>query len=372
MGARSFKHYAIAIRLDALLKGKISYSCELYDHVASTLGMPTSRRLQAYTIPTTNKPGGILLANVLREAELFDTRNPNTGFFDWQRHYCFAFDSMTCKRSFVVNYHTNKIVGLGADHLRFNVILNKLKKIKSKDRMEEQLEEEKKTEQETFEVPEFAKHFLIFACTTLSPTSNQGKCTRHQFVCDRYGLTSNNSAFLIPQIRKIVLHLSFYSFIVNMITGDGAYENRSTFKSLADKTAREILTGHYPTYLLDTLNLDFKITFSHPNSEHAKEITMFIGADMRHWVKKFRNAMDNKRSIDVTFHGCGLILDRLHDIHTQLKDTEVSSRADIRVYKFGAEHFTLNSFNKMRVFLAIHILSLITVRTIKDFCGQDR
>ena len=81
--------------------------------------------------------------------------------------------------------------------------------------------------------------------------------------------------------------------------------------------------------------------------------------------------MDNKHARDLSFHGCGLMLDRLYDVHKQLNDSEVVSRADLRVYKFGAEHFNLNSFNKMRVFLAMHILSQTMVRMIKDFCEQD-
>ena len=71
------------------------------------------------------------------------------------------------------------------------------------------------------------------------------------------------------------------------ITGDGASENRSTFKSTANKTARDILEGHYSAEFLDTLNLDYKIAFSHPNPEYADEIVIFIEADMPHWVKKF-------------------------------------------------------------------------------------
>ena len=87
----------------------MGYSGGLYDLVASALGLPTSRRLQAYTIPTTSDPDGLLLANVLKEAELFAKRNPDAGIFDWQRHCCLAFGSMSCNGSFVVNYHKNEI-----------------------------------------------------------------------------------------------------------------------------------------------------------------------------------------------------------------------------------------------------------------------
>ena len=155
--------------------------------------------------------------------------------------------------------------------------------------------------------------------------------------------------------------------IVILIGGDGASKNRSCFKSLANKTARDILKGHYPADLLEQLNLDFKIAFAHPNPEYAEAIVIFIGADMPHWVKKVRNAMDNKQTRDLSFNGCGLMLERLYGIHKTMNDCEITSRADVRMYKFGEEHFTLNSYNKMRVFLAMHILSQNVIRMIRDF-----
>ena len=55
-------------------------------------------------------------------------------------------------------------------------------------------------------------------------------------------------------------------------------------------------------------------------------------------------------------------------MHQDIKDCEVGTRADVRVYKFGEEHFQLNSYNKMRVFLAMHVLSQTIMRIIKDCC----
>ena len=63
--------------------------------------------------------------------QLFDQRNPNAGPTDWHRHVTLAFDSMSCKGRFVVNYHTNEIVGMASDCLKPNVILNELKELES-------------------------------------------------------------------------------------------------------------------------------------------------------------------------------------------------------------------------------------------------
>ena len=49
-------------------------------------------------------------------------------------------------------------------------------------------------------------------------------------------------------------------------------------------------------------------------------------------------------------------------------DFDIGVRADIRVYKFSTEHFELNSYNKTRVFLAMHICSQTVIRMIRDYC----
>ena len=204
---------------------------------------------------------------------------------------------------------------MGVNSLETNVIMNELNELEKMEKTDDELVRDEQRKEFAFELPEPAKHFLIFIVTTWSPTSQDGKRSCHQFVCARFGLTTIDSTFLKATIRKIILYLSFYGFIVIMIGGDGASENRSCFKSLANKTARDILKGHYPDDLLEQLNLDFKIAFAHPNPEYAEAIVIFIGADMPHWVKKVRNAMDNKQTRDLSFNGRGLMLERLYGIH---------------------------------------------------------
>ena len=77
----------------------------LYDLVASMLSPSTDHRLHTYTILTTNKPNRLLIANKTSEAELFDQQNNFAGLFDLVRHYVLVFDSMSCKGSFVADYH---------------------------------------------------------------------------------------------------------------------------------------------------------------------------------------------------------------------------------------------------------------------------
>ena len=154
-------HCPIAVRLGALIRGKMGYSGGLYDLVASALGLPTSRRLQNFTIPTSNESDGLLFGNIIREADLFNIRNPNAGELDWERCCSLAFDSMSCKGSFVVNYHTNEIVGMGVDSLETDVIMNKLKELEKKEKSDSELQSDVQQGQSTLELPEPAKHFLV-------------------------------------------------------------------------------------------------------------------------------------------------------------------------------------------------------------------
>ena len=64
-GVTSMIHCPIAIRLGAMIRGKMGCPGELYGLVASALGLPTAGRLQDYTMPTTDKPDGLLLTNML-------------------------------------------------------------------------------------------------------------------------------------------------------------------------------------------------------------------------------------------------------------------------------------------------------------------
>ena len=117
-GITSVTHCPLVIMLGALVRGKMRYLGRLYNLVASVLGLPADCRLQDYTTSTTNEPDDLLLANILLEAEVVSQRNSNASPFDWERHVLLAFDSMSYKGSFVVNYHTNEMSGVGVDCLR--------------------------------------------------------------------------------------------------------------------------------------------------------------------------------------------------------------------------------------------------------------
>jgi hypothetical protein len=89
--------------------------------------------------------------------------------------------------------------------------------------------------------------------------------------------------------------------------------------------------------------------------------------ELAHWAKKFRNALDSKKR-NLTFCGKSFCLNDLYDVWVASGDGDVSGGCFARKYKFGAEHFQLNSYNKMRVFLAVQIMSLTMIKMIEDVC----
>lgn len=89
---------------------------------------------------------------------------------------------------------------------------------------------------------------------------------------------------------------------------------------------------------------------------------------MPHWVKKFRNAFDNK-SRTLTYHGRIMRLAALKEIW---QATE-SADTNLRQTRFSYDFFELDSYKKMRVFLATGFASNSMIDMIKDYCdaGHD-
>ncbi|KAL9190117.1 hypothetical protein ACHAXT_007328 [Thalassiosira profunda] len=87
---------------------------------------------------------------------------------------------------------------------------------------------------------------------------------------------------------------------------------------------------------------------------------------MPHWGKKFRNAFDNE-SRDLHFRGKKMSLEMIRDIWLASGDADTTVGL-VRRYNKTRDHFNLNSYLKMRVFLALQIPSQNTIQMIRDFC----
>jgi hypothetical protein len=132
-------------------------------------------------------------------------------------------------------------------------------------------------------------------------------------------------------------------------------------------TAHDIFDGVFTEDELRGLPMDFVVGYKHP-SEGCGNITILFGGDMPHWVKKFRNAFDNK-SRELTYNGQVMKLSMLKKVW----EASESADSNLRKTRFSYDYFELDSYKKMRVFLATGFASNSMIEMIKDFCdaGHD-
>ena len=86
---------------------------------------------------------------------------------------------------------------------------------------------------------------------------------------------------------------------------------------------------------------------------------------MPHWGKKFRNAFDNK-SRELSFRGKSMSLEKI-----KASGNAGTSVGAVRRYNKTHDHFNLNTYLKMRVFIALQIPSQTTNTMLKDHCDPD-
>jgi hypothetical protein len=178
----------------------------------------------------------------------------------------------------------------------------------------------------------------------------------------RYRLSKTTPDFLARRLLELPATLYDYGFIVTNLGNDGATEIRTATHLLATFTAGDILKPIYTPTELEGLPLDFPIAYQHP-SQGCENIKIIFCGDMPHLVKKIRNVFDNK-SRTLTYHGRIMKLAMIHDIW---KEMETKGPA-LRKYHFAADHFELDSYKKMRVFLAVQVLSQTTINMITEYC----
>ena len=370
-GAKAVRHCPLTYRLGIIIRKKMGYAGGLYDLVAESLGLPCDRSLNEYTIPNSTDPDGIMYSSIAREADLYRKNNPpEKQSFHFDQHVFVAFDSMSVKGRVVVGYHTNEIVGFGHDAFEEDILMSELEDLEATggDGLETEEHKAKTAEKESKKptVPPLAKHFLVVIATTTSASATH----KHTFLVARYGLTTMDEARIDKVLTECYLALAREGWIAVQTSGDGASENRAYFKNAATITAREVFDGHFPDEDLTDLPLDFNIAFPHPDPElREMGYIITIGGEMPHWVKKFRNNTASKTRT-LTYHGKEMALKMMENAWVAMGDSDLAS-ASLRKYKFTWDHFLLNSYNKMRVFLAMQALSQTMADMLTDYCKPE-
>jgi hypothetical protein len=349
-GRTSIRHSPLVIRLGALVLSMMGNGGDVYDLVAKACGLPSARTLRNYKSHSVNEPDGILYSQLEAARELFNEKHGDSSPTSWQRSIRLAWDEMTVKGRFSVNHHTGKLIGIANDAFESSIIAREWAALAEKG-------DEK--EDEEIVVPETTKHFLAVIATTMKAGYKQ-----HIFVA-RYGVKKTNFEFLARRLPEISCALYDYGFVVRLMGNDGATENRAVTKILANISARDVLSTKWTAAELKGLNLDFKIAFKHP-SPACRDVKIFFGSDMPHLVKKIRNAMDNK-SRELIFRDNDISLKMVESIWRASE----SGAGHLRTTHLGVDHFQLDSYKKMRVFLAVQVMSQSTIRMIKNYCAKN-
>lgn len=356
-GRKSIRHSPLVIRLAAAVYASMGGAGGGYDLLARCFNLPTSRNLRNYTEKTASEPDGILHRNLLAAQGYFDGRNPDCPVGDGRRAVVLKLDEMHMRGRFGVDFKTNKVIGISEDALEKTVIereLNELIRLQKDDTVVEEVS-----------IPEPNKKFLVFIATILD--KNQ---TKQQVVVARYGLRQPTAEFIAKRLLELPAALYEYGFIVRHIGCDGATEIRAALHyvgNVAGVTARDVLERMYTEEELRGLPMDFIVGYKHP-SVGCEDTIICFGGDMPHWVKKFRNAFDNK-SRKLTYKGRIMRLAMLQ----QIWEATESPDSNLRKTRFSYDYFELDSYKKMRVFLATGFASNSMIDMIRDYCsaGHD-
>ena len=332
--------------------------------LAKTFHLPSQSTLDKHRSVGANETDGFLHEIVSGEKETLKreiaANEWDAEFEEWRRHGCLSYDSAKCRDKVIYNFHTGELMGFAHDAFDRNIIEEEWKHAVAK---ASAAVKDKKQSAKKALTPKLAKHFLLFYFT-----SWEAKAEKTQMCVARYGMDTISGTWLATEIRKIVATLDVYGFIVDSITADGASENRSCNNQLATLTVASLLT------LTDEqaakLPTDKKIAFPHPSHDG---ITIFIWSDMPHWTKKFVNALERTDFPDsdsnLNFNGQPLSLQMLWQVW---QNEGGAAGWGLRTNKFTAEHFEKDSYSRMRVYLAVQVVSMTMCNLIDNQLSAEK
>lgn len=365
-GSRRVRHSPLMIRFCITLNQKLGK--RQWASIAKTFHLPSQSTLSKHRSIGSHDPDGFLHGIVRGEKETFESNNGtplDKDFEDWLRHGCLSYDSAKCCDKVIYNFQTGELMGFAYDAFDINIIEREWRDAaeaaeKKAAASESKGDKKKKSTAKKASKPKMAKHFLLFYFT-----SWESKCRRTQMCVARCGMNTITGSWLAETIRKIIAMLDVYGFIVDSVVADGATENRSCNNQLATLTANELLDLSFLSDMKRAiLPTEKKIAFRHPT---RPEITIFIWSDMPHWTKKFVNALERTDYSDsdtnLNFRGQPLSLVMLKQVWLNTKPLE---GAALRTNRLAREHFEKDSFSRMRVYLAVQVVSMTMCRLIDE------
>ena len=149
---------------------------------------------------------------------------------------------------------------------------------------------------------------------------------------------------------------------------DEATENRSVLRALVTEDVNTILGSSISDELKHIMPMVLKTVFWHPIRTN---MLIFISADMPHLVKKIANAFEfsgHEPTRDLKYKGKSLLFDKLEKIWL----CDNGRIGDLGTNILIHDHFHKNSYTRMRLHVAVQMLSQSMVQMIDvhaDKCG---
>ena len=260
------------------------------------------------------------------------------------------------------NPHTNQLVGFAYNAFDKDVLLEDMNTLANTE-----------TDSSKTSVRENrAKQYLIFMINRWEKDAKPLK-----YVVARYAVAAGvSSSLLLSEIPKIICGLYAFGIIVNNVTGDGASENRSTFRALANISMGDIFAMNNSLKLTTKQKTIFplsqyNVAFHHPIQEN---IIIFVGGEMPHLIKKIVNALERSGSVkstDLLFRDQPMTLKMLQQLW--LCEQGDKNMGSIRTNFLTDDHWPpKTSFHRMKVFLATQVVSSTVLRLIDTYaikCG---
>ena len=285
-----------------------------YEFLRKVFNLPSARTLSQYDSIGGNEPDGLLftvLDTIQNEYKLEHEDD------DWMKMVSLKFDACHICDKVKYNPHTNQLVGFTYNAFDKDVLLEDLNKLSNVevDNSKQAMSENR------------AQQYLIFM---INCWEKQAKPLK--YVIARYAVGAGVTAtLLLSELPKIMCGLYSFGIIVNNITADGASENRSAFRALANISIKEIfemnssikLTTKQKTLLPLT---EYDVAFRHPIQDN---VIILVGGEMPHLVKKIVNAFERSGSVkstDLQFRGEHISLKMLQQLWLcQQNETQIRS-----------------------------------------------
>ena len=336
-----------------------------YSFLSSVFNLPSNSTLNNYDNQDSISEDGILHQTLIDMQHDFKKQHPTPSESQdqdkWLRCGVLKFDEMKIKEKIVFNFHTNEIIGFEGDAWNTDVIKTELADILDENDNNEDALDRTCDREDIFdsrEKPKLAKHILVFMFILWERNANPMKR-----VVTGYSVGKSTGEDLMVKIKYVMNGLASRGFIVNQIASDGATENVSAMKQLATIKAKDAFPG-----LDKRLPQDIPVAFYHPIFSDVK---VYIGGEMPHWVKKFVNAMENssisKEKRNMIFRGREISLGMIESVWREsLEGVNI-----ICTTKLTDEHFNKNAHSRMRVHLAVQVLSLSVHEMISNYCKNN-